>query len=104
VRFGQWEQQIRAAGFAIVAVSPDEIEPDVIKEYHDRFNVRFPLLADPHLAVFREYRCLAGDNVLHGTFLIDTAGSVRWQSIGEQPEMDVQAIIKLAQAIREQHP
>jgi alkyl hydroperoxide reductase subunit AhpC len=50
----------------------------------------FPILSDSTLATFKAYR--AFDDFegipLHGTFLIDGAGLVRWQDIGYQPFRD----------------
>jgi peroxiredoxin len=54
----------------------------------------FPLLADPELKVFKEYRCFDDfeNTPLHGTFLVDAdpAGRtrIRWQDISYDPFMD----------------
>jgi peroxiredoxin len=51
---------------------------------------KFPILSDASLATFKAYR--AYDDFehipLHGTFLIDGAGRVRWQDISYQPYKD----------------
>jgi alkyl hydroperoxide reductase subunit AhpC len=47
----------------------------------------FALAADPQCAVFRAWRAYDDfENVpLHGTFLVDGHGRVRWQDISYQP-------------------
>jgi peroxiredoxin/tetratricopeptide (TPR) repeat protein len=47
----------------------------------------FPLLADPELAAFRAWHCFDDfEQVpLHGTFLVDAEGKVRWQDIAAEP-------------------
>lgn len=47
----------------------------------------FPLLADPDLAAFRAWHCHDDFEALplHGTFLVDAGGRVRWQDIGAEP-------------------
>ncbi|MBL8754688.1 MAG: redoxin domain-containing protein [Planctomycetes bacterium] len=47
----------------------------------------FPLLADPELGAFRAWQCHDDFESLplHGTFLVDGAGLVRWQDLGAEP-------------------
>jgi peroxiredoxin/tetratricopeptide (TPR) repeat protein len=47
----------------------------------------FPLLADPDLAAFRAWQCHDDFESLplHGTFLVDGKGRVRWQDFGPEP-------------------
>lgn len=51
----------------------------------------FPLLADPALDVFKAWRCHDDfENMpLHGTFLVDAAGNVRWQDISFEPFTEI---------------
>ncbi len=55
--------------------------------------VKFPmaLLADPGLGLFKAYRSFDDfEGVpMHGTFLIDAQGNVRFQRIGAEPFLDV---------------
>ncbi len=55
-----------------------------------------PLLADPQLKVFKDYRCYDDfeKQPLHGTFLIDARGRVLWQDIGFEPFMDEEFLLK----------
>jgi len=50
----------------------------------------FPVLADPDHEVFKQYRAYDDfeDTALHGTFLVDGAGRVRWMDISYEPFMD----------------
>ena len=47
--------------------------------------------ADPEMASFKAWRCWDDfEKVpLHGTFLVDAAGRIRWQEIAFTPFMDV---------------
>lgn len=47
----------------------------------------FPLLADPELGAFRAWQCHDDFEALplHGTFLVDGQGRVRWQDLGAEP-------------------
>ena len=51
----------------------------------DRF--AFPLVADPEMTVFKEWRAFDDfeNMALHGSFLVDRYGLVRWQDISYEP-------------------
>jgi peroxiredoxin len=55
----------------------------------------FPLLADPSLEVFKAYRAYDDfeSTPLHGAFLIDGAGRVRWHEVGPEPFTDVDFLL-----------
>ena len=48
------------------------------------------MVADPELAAFQSFRAYDDFEgiALHGTFLIDPEGFVRWQDVGFEPFMD----------------
>ncbi len=77
-------------GISIFAVSTDTMSglKDTLIGYDakDR-HFSFPLLSDPSLEMFKAYR--AYDDFekipLHGTFLIDGKGKIRWQNISYEP-------------------
>jgi len=77
------------AGIDLVAVSTDS--PDVLHQTLDKAKdaagFPFPILSDSTLATFKAYRAFDDfeQMPLHGAFLIDAAGLVRWQDIGFQP-------------------
>ncbi len=97
-RFANEAAAFRAAGIELLAISTDPL-PD-LKKSIDRYcnepgldqprTFPFPLLADPEHTVFKQYRAYDDfENMpLHGTFLIDGRGYVRWQDVGHEPFMD----------------
>ena len=54
-----------------------------------------PLVSNGDLSIFKEYRCFDDfENVpLHGTFLIDADGLVRWQDISYEPFTDAKFLL-----------
>ena len=48
------------------------------------------------MTVFRQYRCYDDFEkaALHGTFLIDAQGRIRWQDISYEPFMDTDFLLK----------
>jgi peroxiredoxin/N-acetylneuraminic acid mutarotase len=76
-------------GVAVLAIgtdTPEELK-DALAAYDGGFP--FPLLSDARLDVFKAYRCVDFSNKpLHGTFLIDAQGAVRWQQISDRPFND----------------
>ena len=104
--FRLWEARIRAAGASLVAVSVDNEErvartwagPDRTKEEP----YPFPILADPELGRFKEWGAWDGfgGRPVHGTFVTDAAGKVRWQRTGTEPFYDAGAVVALLEALR----
>lgn len=89
-------QGFRDAGLEVIAISTDKQE-HLRKALEDlEGGLPFPLAADPEMSVFRQYRCYDDFEkaALHGTFLIDTAGRIRWQDISYQPFMDTAFLLK----------
>ncbi len=87
---------IKSAGFDVIAISTDKQEN--LRRAYDSYKegFPFPLVADPDMNVFREYRCFDDfeKDALHGTFIVDPSGNVRWQDISYEPFMDVDFLIK----------
>ncbi|MEK0450365.1 MAG: Serine/threonine-protein kinase PknD [Verrucomicrobiota bacterium] len=86
-----------AAGIDIIAVSTDNAG-DLNKTFvqaKDAQGFPFPIVADPGLAAFKAYRAFDDfeNQSLHGTFLIDSSGYVRWQDISSQPFSDVKWLL-----------
>jgi peroxiredoxin len=104
--FRLWEARIRAAGASLVAVSVDNEErvartwagPDRTKEEP----YPFPILADPELRQFKAWGAWDGygGRPVHGTFVTDAAGKVRWQRTGTEPFYDAGAVVALVEALR----
>ena len=93
--FAPMAEQFRKAGISLVAISSDDREGlKVSLEDYDKV-MPFPLLANDQLDVFKAYRAYDDfeDAPLHGTFLIDGKGRVRWQDISFEPFMDPQFVL-----------
>jgi peroxiredoxin len=83
--FSPMTKAYRDAGIEIVAVSTDS--PEALHETFAKSEggkgFEFPILADPSLDTFRAYRAFDDFEKipLHGVFLLDGEGRVRWQDI-----------------------
>jgi len=86
-----------SAGISIVAVSTDSVEglKDTRSLALKDGGFPFPIVSDHSKAVFKSYG--AYDDFertpLHGAFLIDGAGRVRWQDISFEPFSDVRFLL-----------
>ena len=94
----------RKAGLEIVAVSTEskpELAQALAAYEKGGDSVPFPLVADPKLATFRAYR--AYDDFekvpLHGTFLVDASGDVRWQDVSHEPFTEIDFLLKEAKRL-----
>ncbi len=92
------EPAFRALGVEIVAVSPLWPGRAAVRAAREKLGIRFPLLVDPALDVFGRYGC-RGELPLHGTFLIDADGMVRWQSVGDRPVSDMNRLLERARLL-----
>lgn len=95
-------EEFREAGFEVLAISSDN--HDGLKKSlanYDGGPLPIPLCADPKLEAFQAYRAV--DNFeempLHGTFVIDCEGLIRWQDISYEPFMDPDFVLKEAQRL-----
>jgi peroxiredoxin len=80
------------AGISLIAISTDEL--DDLKKSHQRYKegaFPFPLVSDDALVAFKLYQAFDDfEKVpLHGTFLIDAEGRIRWHDLGAEPFMNV---------------
>ena len=94
--FAAAKKEFDDAGLTLLAISSDNAEG--LKESLASFTggvIPIPLLADNTLDVFKAYRCYDDfeNQPLHGTFVIDGAGLVRWQDIGFEPFKDHRFLI-----------
>jgi peroxiredoxin len=86
-----------AAGISLVAVSTDS--PGGLHETWEKAKssggLPFPLVSDQSLKTFKAYRAFDDfeNQPLHGTFLIDGDGLVRWQDISFQPFMQTDFLL-----------
>ena len=84
-------KDFEAQGISVVAISSDDLEGVAKASGQRDGGFPFVLLADKSLKTFKAYR--AYDDFeqmpLHGTFLVDAAGKVRWQDISFEPFTDL---------------
>lgn len=87
-----------ARGYELIAISCEDVESlsRSIKDYGESMPI--PLVADPQLDSFKAFRCFDDfeQQPLHGTFLIDGAGRIRWRDIGPEPFMDPDFVLNEA--------
>ena len=90
--FAPLTKEYADAGISIVAVSTDTPEglDATFAKAKDGKGFPFPIVADHKLDTFRAYRAYDDfeNMALHGTFLVDGTGRVRWQNISYQPFKD----------------
>jgi peroxiredoxin len=90
--FAKERSRLTDAGWTVVAISSDNrdgLEKSLASYKPGPFP--FTMLADPELKAFQSYRAYDDFEriALHGTFLIDPQGFVRWADVGSEPFMDV---------------
>lgn len=77
------------AGVELLAVGTDDVASaaSALAALPPAERFPFPLLADPQHGAFRAFGCYDDfeSMPLHGTFLLDAAGAVRWQDVGAEP-------------------
>jgi peroxiredoxin len=90
--FAPVAKRFEEAGIDLAAVStdtPEGLRETLAGEGEKKSPFPFPLYSDASLAAFKAFR--AHDDFeeipLHGTYLIDRGGRVRWQEIGFEPFM-----------------
>ena len=90
-------EEFREAGIDVVAISTDNTaDLQISIDNYDTGDLPIPLLSDPGLGTFRTYRAFDDfEQVpLHGTFLIDGDGLMRWQDISYQPFMNADFLLE----------
>ncbi len=96
--FAPKTQDFQEAGIEIIAISSetlDDLRKTLESFESDGQPMPFPLLSNDSLDVFRDYRCYDDfeQEPLHGTFLIDGRGKIRWQDVGYEPFTDVEFLL-----------
>lgn len=97
----------KEAGIDMVAISTDDLDGLKISiANYDKGDLPIPLAANPELDVFKAYRCYDDfeKQPLHGTFLIDAEGLIRWQDISYEPFMDPDFVLKEAKRLLAKEP
>jgi peroxiredoxin len=94
-RFGKEFEAFKKRNVEVVAIGSDDASAArSLKNNPDGVKFPMPILADPELKLFKLYRVYDDfeDQPLHGTFLIDAEGKVRYQRISAEPFLDVEFI------------
>ncbi|WP_417848017.1 redoxin domain-containing protein [Thalassoglobus sp.] len=95
--FAPETEKFKDAGISLIAISTDNQED--LKNSHENYGKEtfpFPLISNSELDIFKAYRCYDDfeQKTLHGTFLIDAKGEIRWQDISYEPFMDADFLLK----------
>ena len=89
-------EEYKQAGIDVIAISTETVDElqEGLKNFGEEVNI--PLLSDGDKHVFKQFRCWDDfeDQPLHGTFLIDHRGKVRWQDISYEPFNDAEFLLK----------
>ncbi len=100
--FGEQYETLRTLGTEVVAIGTDDMEATrALKNNDDDIKFPMPMLADPAQKVFAQYRVRDEfeDLPMHGTFLIDANGGVRYHRISADPFLDVEFIKKESERV-----
>ncbi|MEM9587065.1 MAG: peroxiredoxin family protein, partial [Planctomycetota bacterium] len=88
--------EFAAAGIDLAALSTESVDDLLsgIKAFDQELPL--PLYSDAGAKVFKAFRCWDDfeNQPLHGTFLIDGEGRVRWQDISYEPFMDAEFLLE----------
>ena len=99
--------RFKQAGIDLIAISTDHIG-GLLETFQLNQNkpFPFPLLSDASLDVFKQYRAYDDfeKQPLHGTFLIDRAGLIRWQDISYEPFEEVEFLLNESKRLLAQDP
>lgn len=105
--FGPKAEEFEKLGMPLVAISTDDHEGlNTSIDNYTGGEMPIQLLTNANLDVFKAYRCFDDfeQQPLHGTFVIDAEGLVRWQDISYEPEMDPNFVLKEAERLLAQTP
>ena len=102
-KFAPLKSEFAGAGISMVAISSEPLDSlkGSVAKLSAKEPISFPLAADPELNVFRSYRCYDDFEKmpLHGTFLIDAEGLVRWQDISYEPFLNPKFLLDEAKRL-----
>lgn len=98
--FSKHSKKFEEMGIDLVAIGSEE--PMGLRKSADKSKSGgMVLLADPDLRVFKEWGCYDDfeEQPLHGTFLIDTSGRMRWMEVSYEPFQDVDFLLNEAERL-----
>ncbi|MCA9067451.1 MAG: redoxin domain-containing protein, partial [Planctomycetaceae bacterium] len=98
--FAPKAEEFKKQGIELIAISTESKESleIALKNFNKDQEFAFPLVADPEYNIFKAYRAFDDfENLpLHGTYLIDPEGRVRWHDISYEPFMEPDFVLKEA--------
>jgi peroxiredoxin len=98
----------RQAGIDLIAISTDDVDGlrETVQQDKTGTPFPFPLVSDASLKVFKQYRAYDDfeQQPLHGTFLIDRQGLVRWQDISYEPFTAAAFLLRESKRLLAQDP
>jgi peroxiredoxin len=103
--FSPQYEKYQEAGIEIVAIGLDSEaglkETYALNGEGEKDPFPFPLLSNEKLDAFRAYRAFDDfeNSALHGTYLIDGQGQIRWQDISYQPFMNAEWLLEECQRL-----
>jgi len=106
--FAPKTDEFKQAGIDLIAISTDDVGGlrETVQQNKTGSPFPFPLISDASLNVFKQY--LAYDDFeqqpLHGTFLIDRQGLVRWQDISYEPFTQAGFLLRESKRLLAQDP
>ena len=99
--FEPMQHEFVAAGISLAAISTETQEG--LKQTYElgRISSGLRLFSDNALAAFKDYGAFDDfeKTPLHGTFLIDADGYIRWQDISYEPFMDAKFLLREAKRL-----
>jgi len=102
-KFAPLASEYAAAGISLVGISSEPLDTlaGSLARLSPKETFPFPLAADPTMNVFRSYRCFDEfeDQPLHGVFLIDGEGLVRWHDVSFEPFTDAKFLLEEAKRL-----
>jgi len=105
--FGKEIKTLADLNTELVAISTEDLPAaKALKESDPEIKFPMPFLPDPKLEVFKRYRSFDDfeNQPLHGTFLIDSRGFVRFQRISADPFLEVEFIKEEAARVNKLNP
>ena len=107
--FAPKAEEFEKQGIELIAISTESKQSleIALKNFNKEHEFAFPLVADPEFNVFKAYRAFDDfeNQPLHGTYLIDAEGQVRWHDISYEPFMEPDFVLKeAARLFNQQQP
>ncbi|MDP7585791.1 MAG: peroxiredoxin family protein, partial [Verrucomicrobiota bacterium] len=106
--FAPETDRFKKAGIDLIAISTDDVNGlrETVQQNKTGSPFPFPLVSDTSLKVFKQYRAYDDfeQQPLHGTFLIDRQGLVRWQDISYEPFTEVEFLLEESKRLLAQDP